>query len=80
MDGQWGMTKGFGFIEESINVIKHAHANSIKISQVVSNYPYWRSIARLTQMKWTETGEAFHEIIPFDVENYPFFSLTPAVF
>jgi hypothetical protein len=56
MDGQWGMTKGFGFIEESINVIKHGHANSIKISQVVSNYPYWRSIARLTQMKWTETG------------------------
>lgn len=56
MDGQWVMVKGFGFIEQAINILKYGARKSIKMSQVVSNYPYWRATARLTQMKWTDSG------------------------
>lgn len=37
----------------------------MKVSQIVTNYPYWRTMARLSQMKWTKTGYAYHEILAF---------------
>lgn len=80
LDAQWVMVKGFGFIEQAINVLRYGSTKSIKMSQVVSNYPYWRAVARLTQMKWTETGEAFHQVVPFAAEKYPAFTISPSLF
>ncbi len=44
------MVKGFGFIEESIKVLKHGEIKNIKMAQVTPNFPYWRALAKLSKL------------------------------
>ena len=62
-DTQWRTLKLENFIEQSINIFKFCKEEGKNCYQVTANYPYWRVAARLTQMNWTKTGEAYHEIV-----------------
>jgi hypothetical protein len=74
------MVKGFGFVEQGINILRNAEENKEKVSQIISNYPIWRINGYLSEMKWTREGDAYHKIIPFNNEKYLHFTLSPSIF